>query len=130
MEQRLELPVAEECQLGMSIGLALQGFLPVSIYPRCDFLLRAADQLVNHLDKLPQLSRGQWLPKVIIRTRVGSTKPLNAGPQHTQNHAEAFRNMFHWIVLEEITQPGQILPAYSRALERDEATLLIEAIGG
>src|SRR5688572_4413914 len=38
MEQRLELPVVEELQLGMGVGLALQGYLPVLVYPRLDFL--------------------------------------------------------------------------------------------
>ncbi len=32
--RRIELPVAEELQMGMSIGLALQVQVPVSIYPR------------------------------------------------------------------------------------------------
>ena len=72
MEQRLELPVCEELQMGMSTGLALQGILPISIYPRFDFLILALNQLVNHLDKLAYMSRGDYQPKVIIRTKVGS----------------------------------------------------------
>ena len=63
MEQRLELPVCEELQMGISIGLALQGYLPISIYPRCDFLLLAMNQLVNHLDKLALMSQNQFQPK-------------------------------------------------------------------
>src|SRR5262245_58370758 len=75
MDVRLEMPVAEELQLGIATGLALQGHLPICIYPRIDFMLRAADQLVNHLDKLPLMSRGDFNPKVIIRTRVGTKTP-------------------------------------------------------
>ena len=48
------------------------------------------NQLVNHLDKLPLWG---WHPKVIIRTMVGQTTPLDAGPQHTQNHSDAFGNV-------------------------------------
>ena len=33
-----ELPVAEEMQLGISNGLALNGHIPVSIFPRWNFL--------------------------------------------------------------------------------------------
>ncbi len=32
--RRIELPVFEECQLGMSIGLAVAGLVPVTIFPR------------------------------------------------------------------------------------------------
>ena len=42
MEKRIELPVFEDIQVGMSIGLALEGFLPISIFPRMDFLIIAA----------------------------------------------------------------------------------------
>ena len=52
IEKKLELPVAEEMQMGMSIGLSLEGYLPISIYPRIDFLLLACNQLANHLDIL------------------------------------------------------------------------------
>ena len=48
-EKLKELPVAEEFQLGMTIGLSLDGWMPVSIFPRWNFLLLAANQLVNHL---------------------------------------------------------------------------------
>ena len=37
----MELPVAEEMQIGMTIGLALNGNIPGSIYPRWNFLLLA-----------------------------------------------------------------------------------------
>src|SRR5688572_29899818 len=69
MERRIEMPVAENFQMGFCTGLALAGYMPISIYPRFDFLLLAADALVNHLDKLPLM--GGFKPKVIIRTAVG-----------------------------------------------------------
>src|SRR5947209_7120780 len=40
-EKRSEFPVAEEFQMGASIGLALQGYVPISIFPRWNFLLLA-----------------------------------------------------------------------------------------
>ena len=47
-----ELPVAEEMQMGITTGLALNNAIPVSIFPRWNFLLLATNQLVNHLDKV------------------------------------------------------------------------------
>ena len=39
--RKLELPVCEELQMGMSTGLALAGLVPVSVFPRWNFLLLA-----------------------------------------------------------------------------------------
>lgn len=128
MAQRLELPVCEELQMGMSIGLALQGFLPISVYPRMDFLLLAMNQLVNHLDKLAGMSKGQFHPKVIIRTRVGSKHPLNAGPQHTQDHAEAFAQMLTNVRMAKIIRPAQITETYEWAVSQPYSTLIVEAL--
>ena len=126
--QRLELPVAEEMQMGMSIGLALQGFLPVSIYPRLDFLMLAMNQLVNHLDKLVLMSKGEFNPKVIIRTKVGSTRPLNAGPQHTQDHTQALQLMLKRVMVLKITAPSDIMWVYGEAIKSKGSTLIIEAL--
>ena len=88
---KIELPVFEEVQMGISTGLALEGFIPITCYPRFDFLILAMNQLVNHLDKLRFLSNNSFQPRVIIRTSIGSKKPLNGGVQHTQNYTSIFR---------------------------------------
>ena len=54
--KRLEVPVFEDTQLGMSIGMALTGQRIISIFPRWNFLLCATNQLVSHLDKLPTIT--------------------------------------------------------------------------
>ena len=51
-----ELPVSEEMQMGISIGLVMQKFVPISIYPRLNFLMLSMNQLVNHLDKFNQMT--------------------------------------------------------------------------
>lgn len=123
-DRRIELPVAEDFQMGFSTGLALKGFIPVSIYPRWDFLILASNQLVNHLDKLPLM--GDFRPKVIIRTGVGPTHPLDAGPQHTQDHTVAFRLMLKTVEVLEIRFAEQAVECYARALASSGSTLVIE----
>ena len=81
-DRKVELPVDEDMQMGMTNGLALQGKLPVSIFPRWNFLLLATNQLVNHLDKFGDMSAGGYRPKAIIRTSIGSQRPLHPGHQH------------------------------------------------
>ena len=71
----LEFPVAEDLQAGFCIGLALQGYTPVCVFPRWNFMLCAANQLVNHLDRLPLYSGGGYAPKMIVRVATPITEP-------------------------------------------------------
>ncbi len=125
--KRIELPVMEEVQLGICTGLALEGWLPVSIYPRLDFLLRAMDQLVNHLDKIAEMSGGQFNPKVIIRSMVGSNNPLQSGPQHTMDHTNALKLLVTNIDIYRLETWDQIMPAYQAAYAATRSSILIEA---
>jgi len=88
-----------------------------------DFMLLAMDQLVNHLDKLPRYG---WRTKMIIRTTVGQKRPLDAGPQHTQNHTEAFKRMCKSIGVVEVRTPTEVLIAYSIALTAKSSKFIIE----
>ena len=123
-DRRIEMPIAEDFQMGFCTGLALQGYIPICIFPRWDFLLLAANQLINHLDKIPLVSR--YKPKVIIRTSVGSTKPFNAGPQHTQNYSKVFKEMLKTVEVRELLHPHEIYWAYLKALNQDRSSIIVE----
>ncbi|KKL85406.1 hypothetical protein LCGC14_1955060 [marine sediment metagenome] len=128
MDKRLELPVIEEVQMGMSTGLALEGFVPVSLYPRFDFLLCALNQLITHLDKLLLMSSGSIKPKVIIKTLVGSTCPLHPGFQHCGDYTEGLISMLNNVEVIKLDSAMDVFPAYVRALDRNDgkSTLIIE----
>ena len=123
-----EFPVAEEMQMGVSIGLSLNGFIPVTIYPRWNFLILAANQIVNHLDKLKKMSSENLKHKVIIRTSVGSKRPLNPQHQHVGNFSSAFKKILTNIEIIELKEPYQIFKSYKKAYERKDGkhTLLVE----
>jgi pyruvate/2-oxoglutarate/acetoin dehydrogenase E1 component len=123
MEQRIELPVIENFQMGYCTGLAIAGKFPVCIYPRMDFMLLAMDALVNHLDKLPFHG---WNPKIIIRTTVGQKTPLDAGHQHTQNYTRPLQLMLHNVRVDEVRTPHEVESAYQRAVECDGSYLIVE----
>tara|TARA_A100001515_G_C4586226_1_gene214578 strand:- start:1652 stop:2179 length:528 start_codon:yes stop_codon:yes gene_type:complete len=125
-EKLLELPVAEEFQAGLALGLALEGYIPVSMYPRMNFIILAMNQIVNHLDKWEAMSMGQSRPKVIMKAVVGSEDPLDPGHQHKANYAECFRSSCTNIDVVELLYPHQVLPAYKKALESERSTLIIE----
>ena len=126
LEKRIELPLIEDCQMGMSIGLSLEGFLPVSIFPRMDFLIIAMNQLENHLDKTREMSHGEFNPKVIIRTAIGSKAPLYPGIQHCSDYTDALKAILKNIDVIKLTRSRDILPAYKRAFESEKSTILIE----
>jgi pyruvate/2-oxoglutarate/acetoin dehydrogenase E1 component len=88
--QLIEMPVAENLMIGFSIGLALKGLKPVVFIERFDFILNALDAIVNHLDKIETISRGEFKPTMILRIVVGNkSKPLFTGETHTQDFTAA-----------------------------------------
>lgn len=125
-DKLIELPVCEELQLGISLGMAIDGAIPVSVYPRWNFLLLAANQLVNHLDKWP-LMTGTG-PRVIIKVGVGSERPLFPGHQHVGDFSAGFRAICQSLDIIELKAAEQIMPAYELALQRDDgrSTVLVE----
>lgn len=125
LSKRVEMPVAEDVQTGMAIGLALQGFLPISIYQRMDFLPRAADQIINHLDLFSKLSKGRFNPKVIIRTTVGTTKPLDVGIQHSKDLTEMFKGIVDFRIFNPRTAI-EVEMAYGYAINSDKSCMIVE----
>jgi pyruvate/2-oxoglutarate/acetoin dehydrogenase E1 component len=126
--KRIELPVAEYFQSGLANGMAIEGMIPVSTYPRWNFLLMGVDQIVNHLDKFITMSDGKCTPKVIIRVSVGSEKPVDPQCQHKGNFTEAFRLMLKNTDVIELLDAEQIVPSYLMALNRTDGrnTILVE----
>lgn len=125
-DKKMEFPVAENFQIGVSTGLAIKGMIPVSIVPRWNFLLCGTDQIVNHLDKMHAMSDGGYQPKVIIRVAKGSEVPVDPQDQHKGNFADAFRSMCKNIDIVELWSPEDILPAYQAAYHSSRSTILVE----
>jgi pyruvate/2-oxoglutarate/acetoin dehydrogenase E1 component len=125
-DKKLEFPVAENFQIGVSTGLAINGLVPISIVPRWNFLLCATDQIVNHLDKMESMSDGRCKPKVIIRVAKGSEIPVDPQDQHKGNFARPFRLMCKNIDIVDLHGPEDILPAYQKAYASERSTILVE----
>jgi pyruvate/2-oxoglutarate/acetoin dehydrogenase E1 component len=124
----LEMPVNEEMQMGITNGLSIAGSVPISIYPRWNFLLLAVNQLVNHLDKYSIYTHGEYSPKAIIRVGIGSERPLNPQIQHTGDFTEAFEKMLSTVEVIRLDEPEDIFPAYHKAYHRTDgkSTILVE----
>ena len=123
---KIETPVFEEVQMGMSTGMAMDGLVPISCFPRFDFLMRCMDSLVNHLDKMQVMTENTFKPKVIMRTSIGSTNPLNGGVQHTQDYTKVFKDILTEVDVILLNEPEEIFPTFQNAYENDGSSLIIE----
>jgi pyruvate/2-oxoglutarate/acetoin dehydrogenase E1 component len=127
-DKKIEMPVAENLQLGICNGLALTGYTPVSVFPRWNFLILAADQLINHLDKFSMMTNGEYKPKMIIRVAVGIRKPVDPQEQHVGDFTEGFKKIVKTINIVKLNKSEDILPEYIKAYERTDgvSTILVE----
>jgi pyruvate/2-oxoglutarate/acetoin dehydrogenase E1 component len=125
-EKLIEMPVFEDTQMGITLGLALAGYIPVSIFPRWNFLICATNQLVNHIDKITLMS--EYKPRMIIRTGVGSERPMHPQHQHIGDYTDAYKIMCPNIDIIRLEEPENIYDAYRNAYLRTDGktTLLVE----
>lgn len=127
-DKLFEMPVNEDMQMGLTLGMSLNGTVPVSIYPRWNFLLLAANQIVNHVDKIKIMSNGGYQPKIIIRTSIGSQRPLHPQHQHIGDFTAGFKSMCDFVDIIRLDEPYQIFESYKYAYERTDKrpTILVE----
>ena len=122
----VELPVMEESQMGMSLGMAMQGKFVITFYPRWDFLICATNQLVNHVDKIKLMSNGKWNPNMIIRLGKGSDKPLDPGHQHRGNYYNEFKSMCPNTLFWDLRDYNTIEEIYKSCYEHGGIHVIVE----
>jgi pyruvate/2-oxoglutarate/acetoin dehydrogenase E1 component len=120
----IELPVMEETQMGMSLGLAMQGKNVITFYPRWDFIILASNQLINHIDKF-ELMTGKKV-NLLIRLGKGSDKPLDPGHQHKGNYFDQYKSMCPNITFHDLKDPFTIVNTYKRAFDQGGVHILVE----
>jgi pyruvate/2-oxoglutarate/acetoin dehydrogenase E1 component len=123
-DKMVELPVMEESQMGMSLGIAMTGKTVVTFYPRWDFIVLAVNQLVNHIDKY-ELMTGKKA-NILIRLGKGSDKPLDPGHQHKGNYLSEFKSLCPNIQFHDLQKTQDIFSAYQSAYECGGAHVLVE----
>ena len=124
-DQKIETPVAENLMTGLAIGMSFEGFRPVIYFERHDFMLCAADAIVNHVNHIERISHGEFKCPVIIRSCVTDAGPFYAGPTHSQDFTEAFKRMVSFPVYVP-QNGGEVLYAYSRALASQRPSMIVE----
>lgn len=124
-EKCLEFPIAENLIMGSAIGLAIEGWKPVVVFQRMDFMLIAADQIINHACLIPQMSGGQFTLPIIIRAIVGSRNPnFDVGLQHNHDFTEIFIKYIRTYRITKVGHTAQTI--YKKAYNSCEPCLIVE----
>ena len=123
-EKMIEVPVMEESQMGMSLGMAMAGKFVVTFYPRWDFLICAANQLINHVDKY-ELMTGKKV-NILIRVGKGANVPLDPGHQHKANYINEFKTMCPNIEIHDLKTWQDVELSYKYAIENGGVHILAE----
>lgn len=121
LKKCIEMPVAENLIMGTAIGLAMGGYKPVVVFQRMDFMLIAADQIINHACLIPKMSNDQYRLPIVIRAIIGSqdTK-FDVGPQHKHDFTHIFEPYIDTIAY------SAGLDIYKLVYSQDTPTLMIE----
>jgi deoxyxylulose-5-phosphate synthase len=127
-DQRLETPLAENLMAGLAIGMSLEGIKPVLFFERHDFIYNALDALVNQVDKIEIISRGEFKIPIVIRAVAGSIKPFYSGITHTSNLTSLFKEALHFPIYEPLNAT-EVINAYKIAQEADYPVLISEDKG-
>jgi len=83
----LDTPLAESAIVGVAIGAALNGMLPIAEIQFADFIHTAFDQIVSEAARTRYRSNGDWGVPIVIRAPFGGG--VHGGLYHSQS-IEAF----------------------------------------
>ena len=125
-EKMIEMPVMEDSQMGMSLGLSLTWKFVITFYPRWDFLICASNQLISHVDKIKLMSNDEWNPNMIIRVGKGSDKPINPGHQHKGNYLEEYKSLCKNIEFHDLKTSSDVELAYKYVTKEGGIHVLVE----
>ena len=87
-ERVLETPISENGFVGVAVGAAMTGLRPVVEIMFMDFILLAADQIINHAAKLHYVYDGQVNVPLVVRAPAGAGRGY--GASHSQNLESVF----------------------------------------
>ena len=124
LKRCIEMPIAENLIAGTAIGLAIAGYRPICIFQRMDFMLIAADQIINHACLMPKMSGGSIKLPIIFRTvKAYLDKKFWVGLQHSKDFTHIFKP---YMPTYEVPKYVGAQEAYAKAYELEQPVLVVE----
>jgi pyruvate dehydrogenase E1 component beta subunit len=99
-ERVIDSPVAENATTGAAIGAALAGMRPIVFHPRMDFMLLAADPVINQAANWSYMFAGRVSAPVVIRSVI------NRGGEQGAQHSQALHAMFMHVPGLKVVMPS------------------------
>ncbi len=96
----IDTPVSENGITGVAIGAALAGMRPVVVHPRMDFMLLAADQIVNEAANWHYMCGGRVNVPIVIRPII------NRGGEQAAQHSQALHAWFMHVPGIKVAMPS------------------------
>jgi pyruvate dehydrogenase E1 component beta subunit len=86
-KRAVDTPLAESGIIGVAFGLAVNGFKPVAELQFMGFLPPALDQIISHVSRIRNRSRGRYTCPMVIRM------PYGGGIHAPEHHSESMEAM-------------------------------------
>ncbi len=102
-----DTPLAESAIVGTAVGMAMYGFKPVVEMQFDGFTYPAFEQIVSHLAKMPNRSRGTVRLPVVVRI------PYGGGIGAVEHHSESPEAFFSHVAGLKVVSPGVPSDGYS-----------------
>ena len=96
----IDTPVCENASTGAAIGAALAGMRPIVVHPRMDFMLLAADPIINQAANWSYMFGGQIGVPVVIRSII------NRGGEQGAQHSQALQAFFLHVPGIKVVMPA------------------------
>ncbi|GAP62105.1 MAG: alpha-ketoacid dehydrogenase subunit beta [Ardenticatenia bacterium] len=99
-ERVIDTPLAELGIVGVAIGMALNGLLPVAEIQFADFIHPAFDQIVNEAARIRYRSNGNWECPMVIRA------PYGGGIHGALYHSQSVEGFFTHVPGLKVVAPS------------------------
>ena len=86
-ERVMDTPIAESGIVGIAVGMAIADLRPVAEIQFMGFLYPALDQIINHVGRMRNRSRGRFTCPLVIRV------PYGGGIHPPEHHSESTESM-------------------------------------
>lgn len=96
----IDSPVSENATTGAAIGAAITGMRPIVFHPRMDFMLLAADPIMNQAANWSYLFAGQVSVPMVIRAVI------NRGGEQGAQHSQALQALFAHVPGLKVVMPA------------------------
>lgn len=121
-EQVINTPISESAMIGVGVGLAMNGKIPVIEIMFGDFITLGFDQLLNHATKYSWIYGNEVSVPLVVRTPMGGGRGY--GPTHSQS-LEKFLIGIPLITIMALSPVHNIYGLYKYALSEINSPLII-----